>query len=90
MHYDLLIKNGRVLDAESGFDSTADVAITSGVIDRVEASIDPNTADDTIDASGKWVIPGMIDTHAHVVASDVEPWEQGLHPVSTHAQGRSR
>ena len=66
MHYDLLIKNGRVLDAESGFDSTADVAITSGVIDRVEASIDPNTADDTIDASGKWVIPGMIDTHAHV------------------------
>ena len=65
-NYDLLIKNGRVLDAETGFDSIADVAISNGLIERIEGDIDPALADDTIDASGQWVIPGMIDTHVHV------------------------
>ncbi len=65
-NYELLIKNGRVLDAETGFDSIADVAISNGLIERIEADIDPALADDTIDASGQWVIPGMIDTHVHV------------------------
>ena len=65
-NYDLLIKNGRVLDAESNFDSVADVAISNGLIDRIEPEIDPAFADDTIDASGQWVMPGMIDTHVHV------------------------
>jgi cytosine/adenosine deaminase-related metal-dependent hydrolase len=66
VHYDLLIRNGRVLDAESGFDETADVAITDGLIERIEPNIDPAQAQDSIDASGQWVMPGMIDTHVHV------------------------
>ena len=68
-NYDLLIKNGRVLDAESNFDSVADVAISNGLIDRIEPEIDPALADDTIDASGQWVMPGMIDTHVHVAGA---------------------
>jgi hypothetical protein len=64
--YDLLIRNGRVLDAESGFDDIADVAITNGVIERIAQDIDPASANDSIDVSGQWVIPGMIDTHVHV------------------------
>ncbi|MCZ6538297.1 MAG: amidohydrolase family protein [Chloroflexi bacterium] len=68
-HYDLLIRNGRVLDAESHFDSVADVAISSGLIDRIEPEIDPALADDTIDASGQWVMPGMVDTHVHVAGA---------------------
>ena len=55
-----------MLDAESGLDSITDVGISDGVIQSLETDIDPNNADDVIDASGKWVIPGMIDTHAHV------------------------
>ena len=55
-----------MLDAESGLDSITDVGISDGVIQSLETDIDPNNADDVIDASGKWVIPGMIDTHVHV------------------------
>ena len=70
-HYDLLICNARVLDAETKFDDISDVAITNGVIERVAPEIDPAKANDSIDASGQWVMPGMIDTHVHVAnASD--------------------
>lgn len=65
-HYDLLITNGRLLDAETGRDEIADVAITNGKIERIDQNIDPTNASDTIDASGQWVLPGMIDTHVHV------------------------
>ncbi len=65
-HYDLLITNGRILDAETARDEIADVAITNGKIERIDQDIDPANASDTIDASGQWVIPGMIDTHVHV------------------------
>ena len=65
-NYDLLIKDGRVLDAESGYDFVADVAISNGLIARVETDIDPVMADDVIDAAGLWVMPGMIDAHVHV------------------------
>ncbi|MDA1279723.1 MAG: amidohydrolase family protein [Chloroflexi bacterium] len=68
-HYDLLVKNGRVLDAETAFDSIADIAITGGIIERVDPDIDPALADDTIDAAGLWVMPGMIDTHVHVASA---------------------
>ncbi len=71
-HYDLLIRNGRVLDAESGFDEIADIGISNGVIERIDPNINPDNADDSIDAAGQWVMPGMIDTHVHVAnASDL-------------------
>jgi len=65
-HYDLLITNGRVLDAHTGRDEISDVAISNGKIERIDPNIDSSNASDSIDASGQWVIPGMIDTHVHV------------------------
>ena len=65
-NYDLLIRNGRVLDAESGLDEVADIGISNGKIERIDQDIDPAHASDSVDATNQWVIPGMIDTHVHV------------------------
>src|SRR5258707_11193439 len=62
--YDILIKNGRVIDPSVGLDATRDVAIAGGKIVAVEANI-AGGATDTIDARGKVVAPGLIDIHTH-------------------------
>lgn len=63
----LLIKNGRIITADS--DYHADIYCASEQITRIESAIDPCTLpDDTvvIDAKGKYVFPGFIDPHVHV------------------------
>jgi len=70
--YDLVITGGRVIDAETNFDGFADVAVRNGIVKAIEPEIDQSNADDVLDVSGNWVIPGMIDTHVHVAnASDL-------------------
>lgn len=66
--YDLLIKNGRVIDPKNNISEKRDVAITADKIAAVEKNIDPATASKVIDASGLYVAPGLIDIHVHVYA----------------------
>jgi dihydroorotase len=63
--YDHLIKNGRVIDAANNIDATLDLAITSGKIAAVEADLDSSQAQQVYDATGKLVVPGLIDIHMH-------------------------
>jgi dihydroorotase len=62
---DLLLRGGRVLDPATGRDGVFDIAIHAGRIAEIAPAIAAD-ADTVIDAGGKLVIPGMIDTHAHV------------------------
>ncbi|MHB1205707.1 MAG: amidohydrolase family protein [Rhodospirillaceae bacterium] len=62
--YDLVIKGGHVIDPASGINAVRDVAIAGGKIAAVAAKIDAGGAQ-TVDAAGKYVIPGMIDLHSH-------------------------
>jgi dihydroorotase len=62
---DLLLRGGRVIDPATGTDTIADVAIAGGRIAAIAANL-PAGAGETLDLAGKLVIPGMIDTHAHV------------------------
>ena len=62
--YDLLIKNGMVIDGTGAPRFQADVAVKDGVIAKIAAEItDP--AEKVIDAKGLFVSPGFIDTHTH-------------------------
>ena len=63
---DLLIKNGTVIDARNGVNGVMDVAIADGKIARVAAGIDGTGVPRVVDASGLYVVPGLIDIHAHV------------------------
>ncbi len=66
MQYDLLLRGGRVIDPAQGIDGAYDVAIKDGKIAAVTPNIVPSSAKNVTDVSGKLVLPGLIDSHAHV------------------------
>lgn len=63
---DLLIRNGRVIDARNGIDAVMDVAVAGGKVARVAAKIEPTPGQRVVDATGLYVVPGLIDIHSHV------------------------
>ncbi len=64
--FDLLIKNGHVIDPGNGIDAVMDVAVSGAKIARVAANIDPSLARRVADATGLHVVPGLIDIHSHI------------------------
>ena len=60
---ELVIKGGRVIDPASGVDAEVDVLIRDGRVAEVGKGL---SADQTIDAGGLWVVPGLIDMHVHL------------------------
>lgn len=64
--YDLVLKGGHVIDPKNGVDGPMDVAIAGGKIARVAPDISSAEAGKTVDATGLYVAPGLIDIHAHV------------------------
>jgi len=61
--YDLVIRNGRVIDPESGLDGVRSVGIRDGKITAVSRA--PLQGRTVIDARGLVVAPGFIDLHVH-------------------------
>ncbi len=61
----LLIKNGRVVDAANKIDGTLDILVENSRISRVVKDI-KDKAEQTIDASAKIVMPGIVDMHVHL------------------------
>ena len=60
--YDLVIKNGRVMDPETMYDAVANVGVKDGRIAVITK--DKITGKETIDATGHVVVPRFIDIHA--------------------------
>jgi dihydroorotase len=70
--YDLLLKGGHVVDPADHIDAVMDVAVANHRIAAVAAHIDPSLAAKTVDASGLYVTPGLVDMHVHVYAGTGE------------------
>ena len=64
--YDLLIKSGRVIDPAQKLDDQLDVAINGDKIAYLSKNISPTESNQVINAQGKIVTPGLIDSHCHV------------------------
>jgi len=71
--YDLLIRGGRVIDPARNFDQLSDVAIKGGKIAAVQPNIAASAAAESIDATGKLVVPGLIDIHTHAGREKEDP-----------------
>ena len=67
MKVDLLLKGGHVIDKDQKINQTADVAVKDGKIWDVASEL-PIEAQETIDAGGCIVSPGLIDNHLHMYA----------------------
>ncbi len=63
--YDLVIKGGHLIDPQNGIDAPMDVAVLDGKIVNVSKNIDAGTAETVVDATGKYVTPGILDIHTH-------------------------
>src|SRR5690349_3920331 len=67
----ILIRGGRVIDPATGFDQTADVIVSEGVVQEINpnaggfqsAERSPDVR--VIDADGCIVAPGLVDIHVH-------------------------
>jgi dihydroorotase len=81
--YDFLIKNGHVIDPKNNLDTIKDVALANGKIGKIDNDIPPTQSKKTIDATGLYVVPGLIDIHTHVfVGSNADKFADGIYSVS--------
>lgn len=64
----LLLRGGRVIDPASGVDGLHDILLVDGETDALEptGTIEPPPDTETLDCSGLWVVPGLIDVHVHL------------------------
>src|SRR5690242_16909650 len=64
--FDLVLRNGRVVDPANGLDARMDVAVKDGKIAALEQSISSQKAKSVRDVTGLLVLPGLVDTHGHI------------------------
>ena len=81
--YDLLIKNGRIIDPKNKIDAKMDIAIAEGKISKVAQDIPTTQSKKVLDVTGLLVTPGFIDMHTHVfVGSKPDIFADGIYSVS--------
>jgi dihydroorotase len=75
--YDLVLQHGHVIDPKNDIDAVRDVAVKDGKIAEVADRIDASAAKKTVDASGEYVTPGLIDLHSHLFPGPEDAYKNG-------------
>jgi len=73
--YDILLKDGQIIDPSQGMNKRCSLAIRGGKIATLAEKIDESAAQEVFDLEGKIITPGLIDLHCHPVA---EFWSKGV------------
>lgn len=81
MTYDLIIRNGTIVDGLGGEPYVGDVAVADNVIKAV-GDVNGAAANREIDATGLLVTPGFVDLHTHYDGQSI--WSERLTPSSAH------
>src|SRR6201982_1622089 len=81
MTYDLLVRNGTIVDGSGGEPYVGDVAVRDDVIAAV-GRLNGDAAAREIDATGLLVTPGFVDLHTHYDGQSI--WSERLTPSSAH------
>ncbi|MBO0200830.1 hypothetical protein J0687_24960, partial [Vibrio alginolyticus] len=68
---EILIKNATVLTASHGTLTNTDILIRDGKISRIGKNLSASANARIIDATGKFVTPGIIDAHSHSMLSAI-------------------
>ena len=76
---DWLITNATVLTVTNGTRENTDILVRDGRIAEIGTGLDAPSGVETYDASGQFVMPGIIDAHAHIAISSVN---EGTNPVT--------
>lgn len=80
MSFDLVVRNGTIVDGLGGDPYVGDVAVREGII--VEVGTATSDARQVIDAHGLLVTPGFVDLHTHYDGQSI--WSDRLNPSSAH------
>ena len=65
MNYEILIKNGKMVDGTGAPPRRSDIGIAAGRIAAI-GDLSGASAAEAFDAAGKYVTPGFMDIHAHL------------------------
>jgi dihydroorotase len=65
-NYDLVITGGTLIDPGQGIHERRDVGFQDGLVAAVAPQIPPADGQQSINASGMYVVPGLVDAHVHV------------------------
>ncbi len=70
----VLIQNGTVITIANGDMEDTDVLIEDGIITGIGKDLSAPRGVTTVDATGKYVMPGIIDAHSHIAGVDINEW----------------
>jgi len=86
----VLIRNARIVDGKgNAATAPSDILIERGRIARIAAGGTITSSATTIDATGKFVMPGLMDLHAHIYRNDLLPAALYFGVTTVRDQGSS-
>jgi len=77
---DLLIKNGTILTVTKGVIAKGDVLVIGGIIKQIGENIAAPAGVRVVDAAGRFVLPGIIDSHTHIALAGTNEGSEAITP----------